>query len=154
MYASIYITNTFQYVKWRHCCTLVVRGWIINSRVCNSNQLEGMMVDSTIYCFKVDKLSPHGHSAILRQVNLKKGSLSFPFTTFLGHKQQQLCNSQIKKLPLKISSGFGMKWPSVLRHLEWIKRFPVQTPLGTQTGLGTHPCYEDLGELWEKCFKK
>ena len=64
------------------------------------------------------KLSPHGRSAILRQVNPKKGSLSFPFITFQGHKRQQLFNSQIKKLPLKISSGLGVKWPSALRRLE------------------------------------
>ena len=33
-------------------------------------------------------------------------------------------------------------------------RFPVQTPLGTQPGLGTQPCYEASTELQVKIVKR
>ena len=34
-----------------------------------------------------------------------------------------------------------------------IKRFPIQTPLGAQPGLGTQPYYEVYSDLWIKIVK-
>ena len=39
------------------------------------------------------------------------------------------------------------EWPNGLRHCDLMGRFPVQTPLGDQPPLGTHPCKEASVDL-------